>query len=80
MPAWSVPKIHFACLPAMRLRRISASWIEPFSAWPMCRAPVTFGGGTAIEKFSAAVPSGSGWKMPDSSQRRKMAPSTSSGR
>jgi hypothetical protein len=29
--------------------RISASWIVPFSAWPMCSAPVTFGGGIAIE-------------------------------
>ncbi len=35
----------------------------------MCRAPVTFGGGIAIEKFSLASPSGSGWKRPDASQR-----------
>ena len=27
----------------------------------MCSAPVTFGGGIAIEKFSSGVPSGSGW-------------------
>ena len=32
----------------MRCQRMSTSWIEPFSAWPMCSAPVTFGGGTAI--------------------------------
>ena len=49
MPAWSVPRIHFARLPRARWKRISASWIEPLSAWPMCSAPVTFGGGTAIE-------------------------------
>jgi hypothetical protein len=33
----------------MRAMRMQASWIVPFRAWPMCRAPVTFGGGTAIE-------------------------------
>ncbi len=49
MPAWSVPRIHFVRLPRMRLRRISASCIVLLSAWPMCRAPVTFGGGIAIE-------------------------------
>jgi hypothetical protein len=29
--------------------RISASWIAPPNACPMCSAPVTFGGGIAIE-------------------------------
>ena len=33
----------------IRAKRISVSWIEPSSAWPMCSAPVTFGGGIAIE-------------------------------
>ena len=65
MPAWSVPRIHFVLRPCMRAWRISASWIEPLSAWPMCSAPVTFGGGIAIEKFSSGVPVGSGWKSPD---------------
>ena len=55
------------------------SWIDPFSAWPMCRAPVTLGGGIAIEKFSSAVPSGSGWKRPLSSHARMMRGSTSEG-
>src|SRR3954468_18108408 len=45
----------------------------------MCSAPVTFGGGTAMEKFSAEVPSGSGWNRPDSSQRATMRGSTSEG-
>ena len=49
IPAWSVPRIHFVLRPCMRAWRISASWIEPLSAWPMCSAPVTFGGGIAIE-------------------------------
>jgi hypothetical protein len=63
----------------MRATRIFASWIDAFSAWPMCRFPVTFGGGTAIEKFSSGVPSGFGWKMPASSQRTKTRASTSDG-
>src|SRR3954471_23102955 len=46
---------------------MSVSCTEPLSAWPMCSAPVTFGGGPAIEKFSSAVPSGSGEKIPLSS-------------
>ncbi len=49
MPAWSVPRIHFVRLPSMRARRIRQSWIVPLSAWPMCSAPVTLGGGIAIE-------------------------------
>jgi hypothetical protein len=49
IPAWSVPRIHLVRFPRMRASRISASWMEPFSAWPMCSAPVTFGGGIAIE-------------------------------
>jgi hypothetical protein len=49
MPAWSVPRIHFARRPRMRLKRMRTSWIDPLSAWPMCSAPVTFGGGMAIE-------------------------------
>ena len=79
MPAWSVPKIHLVLRPCMRARRIRVSWIDPFSAWPMCSAPVTFGGGMAIEKFSAAVPVGSGWKMGASSQRWSTFGSTSAG-
>ncbi len=49
MPAWSLPKIHFARWPRMRATRTLRSWIDAFSAWPMWRLPVTFGGGTAIE-------------------------------
>src|SRR3954447_22149685 len=79
MPAWSVPRIHFARRPRWRWKRINVSWTEPLSAWPMCSAPVTFGGGIAIEKFSSGVPSGSGWNSPESSQRSTMRGSTSEG-
>src|SRR3954447_26498285 len=79
MPAWSVPRIHFVRRPSMRWWRISVSWTEPLSAWPMCSAPVTFGGGIAIEKFSSAVPAGSGWNRPEASQRSTMRGSTSRG-
>jgi hypothetical protein len=48
MPAWSMPNTQRAFRPCMRRRRISTSWIEPFRAWPMCSAPVTFGGGMAM--------------------------------
>ena len=48
--------------PRIRLMRMSTSWIVPFSAWPMWSAPVTLGGGIAIEKFSSGVPSAVGWK------------------
>ena len=79
MPAWSVPKIHLARFPRMRATRMQRSWIAALSAWPMCSEPVTFGGGTAIEKFSAASPSGSGLKMPASIQRANTRDSTSAG-
>ena len=62
MPAWSVPSVHSALRPRIRFIRTSASCIAPFSAWPMCSAPVTFGGGIATEKFSAGEPSACGWK------------------
>src|SRR3954463_6479596 len=79
MPAWSVPRIHFARRPRWRWKRISVSWTEPLSAWPMCSAPVTLGGGIAMEKFSSGEPSGSGWNSPESSQRSTMRGSTSEG-
>ena len=45
----------------------------------MCSAPVTFGGGTAIEKFWAASPSASGLNTPACSQRSNTRDSTSAG-
>ena len=79
IPAWSVPRIHFARRPRIRLCRMRTSWIAPLSAWPMWSTPVTFGGGTAIEKFSSGEPSGSGWKRPDSSHCCAMRGSASVG-
>ena len=79
IPAWSVPRIHIALRPRMRLIRISTSWIDPFSAWPMCSAPVTLGGGIAIEKLSSGLPSAGGWNQPPSIQRSKTRCSTSPG-
>ena len=38
----------------------STSWSEPFSAWPMCSSPVTFGGGTQITNVSLAARAGAG--------------------
>ena len=45
MPAWSVPGCHSTSRPCMRRQRISVSCTVKVSAWPMCRLPVTFGGG-----------------------------------
>ena len=62
MLAWSVPRIQSALRPCIRCIRTSASCIAPLSAWPMCSAPVTLGGGIATEKFSSGLPSAGGWK------------------
>jgi hypothetical protein len=45
----------------------------------MWSAPVTFGGGIAIEKFSSGDPVGSGWKRPEASQRSNTRGSASAG-
>ena len=49
IPAWSVPSDPLRAPPQHPVVADQASWTEPLSAWPMCSAPVTFGGGTAIE-------------------------------
>ena len=49
MPAWSVPGSQSALKPCMRCQRISRSWIVSVSAWPMCSAPVTLGGGIMMQ-------------------------------
>ena len=53
MPAWSYPGCHSVSKPRIRCQRISTSWIDPLSAWPMCSSPVTFGGGTQITNDSS---------------------------
>ncbi len=67
MPAWSVPGCHSASRPCIRRQRISTSCTVKVSAWPMCRLPVTFGGGIMIVKGRAGE-DGSQPKAPLSSQ------------
>ncbi len=50
MPAWSMPGIQQTLKPLMRLKRTTASSMVAVSAWPMCSAPVTLGGGRTMEK------------------------------
>jgi hypothetical protein len=45
----------------------------------MCSAPVTLGGGIAIEKFCSGEPSAGGWNQPPAIQRSKTRRSTSPG-
>ncbi len=49
IPAWSMPGSHSTSKPCIRLRRVNASIRVWSSAWPMCRLPVTFGGGSTME-------------------------------
>src|ERR1700692_2091441 len=48
MAAWSVPGHHSTSKPRIRRWRHSVSWMENVDAWPMCSAPVMFGGGSAM--------------------------------
>ena len=49
MPAWSVPGCQSTSWPRMRWKRTSVSWMVWSSAWPMCRLPVTLGGGSMMQ-------------------------------
>ena len=49
MPAWSVPGCQSVARPRMRWNRVSVSWMVKVRAWPMCRLPVTFGGGIMMQ-------------------------------
>ena len=46
--AWSVPGTQQAFLPSIRALRINTSWMVLFNIWPMCKTPVTFGGGMTM--------------------------------
>jgi hypothetical protein len=50
IPAWSVPGIQSTFHPSIRFQRTRMSWRVLFSACPMWREPVTFGGGITIEQ------------------------------
>ncbi len=78
MPAWSVPQIQSVSKPCMPRSRISASWIVPFSAWPMCSSPVTLGGGTAIT-YGGRSDAGSAEKASAASHAANTRASTSPG-
>ena len=54
MPAWSVPGSQSVGRPRMRWKRAMMSCSVTNMAWPMCRRPVTFGGGMAAGKHKAA--------------------------
>ena len=67
MPAWSVPGIHSASRPCMRRYRTRTSCNVLFSACPICRLPVTLGGGMTMVK-GAASRAGSAPKAPEASE------------
>ena len=50
IPAWSVPGTQRASYPCIRLKRIRMSCRVLTRAWPICRTPVTLGGGMTMEK------------------------------
>src|SRR3981081_951838 len=62
----------------MRLRRVSASISVWSSAWPMCRLPVTFGGGSTIE-YAGLLLAGSALKYPALTQPSYRSPSAAPG-
>src|SRR5260370_3538808 len=51
MPAWSGPGIHGARSRRMRCQRVRISISVWFNMWPMCRRPVTLGGGRRMVNF-----------------------------
>ena len=55
MPAWSVPGTQSALKPSIRFIRTRTSWSVMSRPWPMCKDPVTFGGGITIENALRAL-------------------------
>ena len=49
IPAWSMPGCQSTSRPCMRLKRTRMSCSVLFRAWPMCRLPVTLGGGMTMQ-------------------------------
>ena len=66
-----MPQIQSESRPCIRRSRMSVSWKAPFSAWPMCSSPVTFGGGNAIT-YGSSPDSGRPANTPVASQRAKI--------
>ena len=50
IPAWSVPGCQRVSSPFIRCQRTRISCSVLLKAWPMCKLPVTFGGGIITEK------------------------------
>src|SRR5215510_13506441 len=50
MPAWSIPGKYNVLNPRMRCQRVKMSISVWSSMCPICKAPVTFGGGITMEK------------------------------
>ena len=50
IPAWSVPGCQSVSSPCIRCQRVRMSCSVLLNAWPMCKEPVTFGGGIITEK------------------------------
>ena len=50
IPAWSIPGKYNVLKPRIRCQRVKISISVWFSMCPMCRDPVTLGGGMTIEK------------------------------
>src|SRR5438093_6141153 len=50
MLAWSMPGSHRVLYPLIRFHRTKMSCRVCCRAWPMCREPVTLGGGMTMEK------------------------------
>src|SRR5215472_4028107 len=64
MPAWSVPGSHSVLSPVMRCQRMVTSISVCSSMWPMCREPVTLGGGMTRAK-TRRDGAAAAWKMPE---------------
>ena len=56
MPAWSVPGSHSVAKPRMRCQRAMMSICVWLSMCPMCRRPVTLGGGSCMQKTGLPGP------------------------
>ncbi len=50
MPAWSRPGCQSTSKPRIRCQRARMSISVWLKAWPMCRLPVTFGGGSRMRE------------------------------
>src|SRR5690606_14861382 len=76
--AWSVPGTQQASLPSILALRMSTSWMVLFSVCPICRTPVTLGGGITMQ-YGSLSRFGDDRKKPCSIQYRYHLSSTPAG-